>query len=175
MVQHYWHQPHLHLLLATIGHNGTPLMFWSLTLIFKLWWSTADMILSMCICSNTSKDVRARAREPSRWGMWQGWSNLEELLRKPIWREPDQQQDIIWHCVPVYMFALLHLFVWPAGRAAWNWSKNEKILLPKNIFFCQWKCPKNQNDLNLKELWLHKTSKSCCLVGHTCPQCKRYS
>ena len=53
----------------------TPSKYWSLTLILRLWQSTADMILSMCICSNTSKDVSACVA--SRWRMRQGWSNLE--------------------------------------------------------------------------------------------------
>ena len=43
------------------------------------------MILSICICSNTSKDEECDKVD-------QIWREAEQLLRKPIWLEPDQQQ-----------------------------------------------------------------------------------
>ena len=49
------------------------------------------MILSMCICSNTSKDASARLPDEECDKVDQIW-----LFRKPIWLEPDQEQDTIW-------------------------------------------------------------------------------
>ena len=78
------HQPHLHLLLAMykIGRSGTRSKFWSLTLISRLWWSSADMILSMCICSNASKmrNVTSLIKFWERWGSF--WGNPSGWNRK---------------------------------------------------------------------------------------------
>ena len=105
------HQPHLYLLLAMykIGRSGTRSKFWSLTLILRLWWSSADMILSMCICSNASKDEECDKFDPIL-------REVGQLLRKPIGLE--QEDTIWWRWVPVYIFALLPLicFVsWQGG------------------------------------------------------------
>ena len=144
-------------------HDWTKWNFWSLTLILRLWWSMTDMILSMCICSNTSKDVSAR--DPSRWGMWQGWSNLEGAFEEiHLVGTRSRARHHLASSPGLYVCSShLNLFGQLAGRLKIGLKlsigpRNEKILLPKNIF-----CPKFDfllSNVNAhKKLWISKWSQ----------------
>ena len=133
------------------------------------------MILSMCICSNTSKDASARA--PSRWRMWQGWSNLDgqSFSGNPSgWNQILKKQDTIWWLplspgLYICTSSLICFVSWHGGsklalkhqlvREMWTFCfyQTYSVLMFK-VLFCKCKCTKLHIFEYIQMIWIQKST-----------------